>query len=322
MVGAAMTGQAGVVDRGELGGFLRRCRERLQPGDVGLAAGSRRRTPGLRRQEVAQLAGMSVDYLTRLEQGRGPRPSRQLLSALSRALRLSDAECDYLHRLVGETPAPPAGPDRDVRPGLVHLLDRLADTPAIVLDAAYGVLAWNPMGAALLGDFSALPVTERNLIWRFFSDPAARARHDEAGADDFGRAAVAALRAAAARYPADRGVADLVRRLRAASAEFAGLWTARDVRAAFSSTKRIRHPVLGWLELECEGLHDPYRDQWVIFYTAAPGTPCAEALGLLRVIGTQDLAPVMSTWREPEVSAAHPGGSVIPARASPGGPGT
>ncbi|MEE1782572.1 helix-turn-helix transcriptional regulator [Streptomyces sp. SP17BM10] len=278
------------VDRAELAAFLRRWRERVQPSDVGLPAGGRRRTPGLRRQEVAQLAGMSVEYYIRLEQGRGPRPSRQMIGAISRALRLSDDERAHLHHLAGEPPGPPPGPDREVRPGVLHLLDRLDDTPAIVCSAVRDLLAWNAMAAALLGDYSALPPVERNLIWRFFTDPATRARHDPAGVEQFGRSAVADLRTATARYPSDPGVRGLVDRLLAVSAEFRELWARQDVSVSRSNRKRILHPVVGPLDLDCEALHDPRRDQWIILYTAAPGTPSHEALRLLKVVGSQDLA--------------------------------
>ena len=278
------------VDRAELAAFLRQRRARVRPADVGLEAGQRRRTPGLRRQEVAQLAGMSVDYYIRLEQGRGPRPSRQMIAAICRALRLSPDEAAYLHHLAGEVPGPPPGPVRDVRPGLLHLLDRLDDTPAMVCDAKYDVLAWNAMAAALIADFSALPPSERNIIWRFFTDPDVRGRHDADGARRFARESVADLRAAAARYPRDAGVRQLVDRLLAASAGFRDLWAERDVQARRSARKRLRHPVVGWLDLDCEALHDPDRDQWVVLYTAPPGTPSHEALRLLRVVGTQDLA--------------------------------
>jgi transcriptional regulator with XRE-family HTH domain len=278
------------IDRPELAAFLRRCRERRQPAEVGLEAGRRRQTPGLRRQEVAQLAGMSVDYYIRLEQGRGPRPSRQMLAAIARALGLSDDERSYLYHLAGEVPQPPAGPIGDVRAGVLRLLDRLTDMPAMVCDAKYDVLAWNAMAAALLGDFSALPAGERNVILRFFSDPASRARHDEESGGQFARTAVADLRAASARYPGDEGIRRLVARLRAVSAEFRDLWAEQDVRVRRSARKRLHHPLVGWLDLDCEVLHDPDRDQWTVFYTAPPGSASHEALRLLKVIGTQDLA--------------------------------
>jgi transcriptional regulator with XRE-family HTH domain len=279
------------VDREELAAFLRRRRARVRPADAGLEAGGRRRVPGLRRQEVAQLAGMSVDYYTRLEQGRGPRPSRPMLAAIARALRLSDDERGYLFRLAGEVPGPPPGPVREVRPGIARLLARLDDIPAMVFDAGYEVLAWNPMAAALIGDFAALPPGRRNIAWRFFTDPAARGRHDPEGAARFARGCVADLRGAAARYPRDPRIGRLVTRLRAVSPEFAGLWERQDVEVPRSIAKRLRHPAVGWLDLDCQSLHDPDTDQWVVLYTAAPGTPSHEALRLLRIVGTQDLTP-------------------------------
>ncbi|HEU5421393.1 MAG TPA: helix-turn-helix transcriptional regulator [Streptosporangiaceae bacterium] len=269
-------------DRAELASFLRLWRGRLQPGDVGLDAGPRRRTPGLRRQEVAQLAGMSVDYYTRLEQGRGPRPSQQVILALGRALRLQSDELAHLHYLAGQVPQLPPRPESEVRPGLLRLLDRLDDTPALICDAKYDVLAWNAMATALLGNFAALPPDGRNVIWRFFTHPAARARYDEAGARQFARGSVADLRAAAARYPRDAGIRQLVTRLQQASPDFAALWAQRDVRVRRSTCKRLCHPALGWLELDCDALHDPDRDQWLILYTAAPGTPSHDALRELR----------------------------------------
>src|SRR5882757_6185919 len=148
---------AGGVDRSELADFLRRSRARLAPADVGLAEGPRRRTPGLRREEVAQLAGMSVDYYTRLEQARGPRPSRQILVAVGRALRLTDDERDHLFHLVGEEPPRARTGSGHVRPGLLLVLDRLDDNPAQVISDCGDVLAQNAMAAALIGDISARP---------------------------------------------------------------------------------------------------------------------------------------------------------------------
>jgi transcriptional regulator with XRE-family HTH domain len=277
------------LDRAELAAFLRARRARVQPADVGLATGPRRRTPGLRRQEVAELAAMSVDYYIRLEQGRGPRPSAQMLTAISRALLLSDDERDYLHRLAGTEPGPRDGPSDAVRPGILHLIQRLDDTPALICNARYDVLAQNPMAAALLGDFTALPPAERNIIWRFFTDPAARARHDPPGAEQFARESVADLRAARARYPNDAALTGLIDRLQTASDEFRSLWARIEVQTRRSTRKRLRHPSIGWLTLDCDALHDPATDHWLILYTATPGTPDHDALRLLNVIGTQDL---------------------------------
>ena len=166
---------------------------------------------------------MSVDYYIRLEQGRGPTPSPQMLASISRALRLSDDERAYLRHLTDPEPALRTGPGDEVRPGVLHLIERLNDTPALVCNARYDVLAWNRMAAALLGDFSALPAAERNIVWRFFTDPAARARHDPAGADQFARESVADLRAASARYPDDAAIRALIDRLNSVSADFRDL---------------------------------------------------------------------------------------------------
>lgn len=268
-------------NRAELAAFLRRRRARVQPYEVGLERG-RRRTPGLRRQEVANLAGMSVDYYVRLEQGRGPRPSRQMLAALGRALRLTDDERSHLHYLAGEVPAPPPTPVREVRPGLLHLLQRLDDTPALVCDAKYDVLAWNPMAAVLFGDFPTMPDDERNIVWRFFTRQQSRDRVDPEDARRFARESVADLRTVAARYPRDPGVHGLIDRLVNASDEFRALWAEGDVRVRRSARKRIRHPAVGWLDLHCEALHDPLSDQWTVFYTAAPDSPSSNALRSLR----------------------------------------
>lgn len=221
--------------------FLRHRRARVQPAEVGLPAGPRQRTPGLRRQEVAELAGMSVDYYIRLEQGRGPRPSAQMLAAISRALLLSDDERDYLFHLAAAAPEPRSGPSEEVRPGVLRLIQRLDDTPALVCNARYDVLAQNQMAAALLGGFAALPPSERNIIWRFFTDPVARDRHDPAGADQFARESVADLRAARARYPDDTALTGLIDRLHTASGEFRGLWAQIDVQTRRSTRKRLHH---------------------------------------------------------------------------------
>src|SRR6266496_569459 len=150
------SGSRGGIRRAELAAFLRSRRDRLRPGDVGLPDLGRRRTPGLRRQEVAQLAGMSIDYYIRLEQARGPNPSRQVLSALSRALMLTRDEREYLFRIAGESPPPTVGPSREVTPGLRYLLDSLPETPAYIVDAKYDVLAWNELATHFISDLSTV----------------------------------------------------------------------------------------------------------------------------------------------------------------------
>lgn len=272
------------MDRVQLSDFLRTRRWRVTPASVGLPNGSRRRTPGLRRQEVAQLAGMSVDYYIRLEQGRGPRPSRQVLNALARALLLTIDERRHLFHLAGETLEPCSKPDRDVPAGIRNLLAVMDGVPGYVVDAKYDILAWNDLAAALmpgLFDDSGAP---RNMIRAIFQPPAPheaeRAAHyrSDPAAVRFVRSTVADLRAAAARYPDDASIASLVDELLRGSPEFGELWAAHEVAVRRSMTKRIHHPTAGVLELECQVLLVPERDQRLILYVAEPGSPAEQAL--------------------------------------------
>lgn len=277
------------MDRSELADFLRRCRTRLTPADVGLPHGARRRTPGLRREEVAQLAGMSTDHYTRLEQARGSRPSRQMLAALARALRLTGDERDHLFHLAGEEPPRDRSATGHVRPGLLIILDRLTDTPAQVVSDSGDVLAQNAMAKALTGDASARPEAERNIIWRYFTDPATRELFPPEDRERVARAGVAQLRATLGSRPDDARLVRLVSRLRTRSEEFAALWAAHDVAVRRTDVKRFIHPVVGTLELDCEVLLSPEHDQQLVIYTARPGTEAHERLELLRVVGLQDL---------------------------------
>ncbi|MGP4016140.1 helix-turn-helix transcriptional regulator [Saccharopolyspora sp. 5N708] len=275
------------MDKRELAAFLRVRRESLRPPDLGLPAGPRRRTPGLRREEIAQLAHISTDYYTRLEQARGRHPSTAVLAGLARALRLSTPERDYLFELVGAAPDPPARPSSEVRASLLTLLERMPDSAVLVLDAKYDVIAWNSLAAALLEDFSAVPQRDRNLIRRYFLPDPAQRRYGLADDSDFGEYAVAHLRSATARYPADPGIRALVAELRAASPEFAHRWQSHQVRTAHHLPKTIDHPVVGHLVLHCDVLLEPQQDQHVVIYTAEPGSPSDQAMQLLKVIGTQ-----------------------------------
>jgi transcriptional regulator with XRE-family HTH domain len=279
------------LDRAELADFLRRSRARLAPTDVGLAEGARRRTPGLRREEVAQLAGMSVDYYTRLEQARGPHPSRQILTSLARALRLTDDERDHLFHLAGEEPPRDRHGTGHVRPGLLLVLDRLDDTPAQVVSDHGDVLAQNPMSAALFGDVSARPPAHRNIIRGFFLNTAGRELFPPEDRPALARSHVASLRALLAARPDDPRTVALVAELRSGSEEFAQLWAAHEVAVRRSDVKRLRHPVVGDLELDCEVLLSNEHDQRLILFTARPGSESYEKLRLLRVIGLQDLTP-------------------------------
>ena len=279
----------GGVDRQELADFLRSRRERITPADVGLPAGPRRRTPGLRREEVASLAYISTEYYTRLEQARAPRPSHEVLAGIARALRLSDAERDHLHHLAGAPPWPPPGPSREVRQSILDLLNRLPQTAAFVTSAAYEVIAWNDLAAALMEDFSAVPRRERNLVRRVFleSRPAGQRLYGVSDADAFARTSARRLRATAARYPDDPEVAALVEELLAGSEEFARLWASHDVSGEHTLVKTFQHPVVGPVTVNCDLLEIPDRDQQLVLYTAVPGSPSEEALRLLSVIGTQ-----------------------------------
>ncbi len=277
------------MDRTELADFLRRARTRIAPSDVGLAAGARRRTPGLRREEVAQLAGMSTDYYARLEQRRGSHPSRQMLTALARALRLSTDERDHLFHLAGEEPPRSGGTSSHVRPGLLLILDRLHDTPAQVLSDWGEVLAQNTMAVALSGDH-----TGENLVRRYFTDPAVRALIPPEDWLPHARAHVANLRAVVAARPDDPGPAALVAELLDADKDFAALWAKHEVAMRRASTKRFVHPVVGVLDLDCEVLIGDGTGQQLVVHSARPGTPTHERLELLRVIGLQDLTPSSS----------------------------
>jgi transcriptional regulator with XRE-family HTH domain len=278
------------IDRAELAGFLRRSRERTGPAAVGLAPRGRRRTPGLRREDVAQLAGISVDYYARLEQQRGARPSEQVISALAGALRLTGDESDYLHRLAGYRARGRSSTSaRRVSPGLLLVLDRLADTPAQVLSDSGQVLARNAMAEALFGA-PALPGRAGNAIWRMFADRGSRRLIPEDLQPVLMTSHVADLRATHARRPHDEEVNALIRDLLEASDEFRELWERHDVAVMRNCTKTILHPVVGPLALASEVLLDSTGEQSLVLYTAQPGTDTADKLELLRVLGREKFA--------------------------------
>jgi transcriptional regulator with XRE-family HTH domain len=277
------------MDKQELGAFLRSRRERLLPEDVGLPSGPRRRTPGLRREEVAVLAHISTEYYVRLEQGRAPRPSGEVLAGIAGALRLTDAESDHLHTLAGTAPSHTGLHRRDVRPSIRTLLERLPQTAAIVTSALFEVLAWNDLAAALMEDFAQLVPEDRNLARRAFLAPA-RAQTTLYGVSDaaeFRHHVVMQLRSALARYPSDPAVTTLVEELRDGSPEFARLWERHDVQAAPMLTKTFHHPVVGEITVECDSLMLTDRDQHLVLYTAPLGSHDAEALALLNVLGAE-----------------------------------
>ncbi|MFD5870487.1 helix-turn-helix transcriptional regulator [Streptomyces sp. NPDC060322] len=278
---------AGARGPNDLGKALHGWRDRVSPATVGLPAGGVRRAAGLRREELAQLASLSVDYITRLEQGRAVSPSPPVLASLARALRLSGDERTYLYLLAGQPEPGPGHISSHVPPGLRRLLDQLNGAPLSVHDAAWNLLEWNPSWAALLGDPSALRGRERNIPWRHFTGRPGRARPTPGQRAEFEAAMVADLRAATARYPADQGLRSLVKDLREESARFAELWESGIVGVHESASKTIDHPEVGPLTLDCDVLVAPGSDLRVVAYTAAPGSEAAARLGLLDVIGTQ-----------------------------------
>ena len=284
-----------MLNRADLATFLRTRRDRLRPADVGLPGVGRRRTPGLRRQEVAQLAGISVDYYIRLEQARGPHPSRQVLTALARALMLTADEREYLFRLADENPPPASGPSREITPGIRNLLDSMPDTPAYVVDAKYDVLAWNRLATHFIGDLAGFPETDRNMIrWVFRLPATALPWTDEEGVR-FTRSTVADLRASYARYPADPGIQGLVTELLGVSPQFAQMWAEHEVESRHPLIKRVSHPLAGPLEFECRVLHIPETGQRLIVYCAAPGSATQAAFRRLAQLDAPALAASAAT---------------------------
>lgn len=272
------------MSRGELADFLRRRREALRPDQVPATAihpaGRRaRRTPGLRREEVAALAGVSVNYYERLEQARAPRPSAEVLAALSTALRLTTAEREHLARLAGQIPPDSPNGDRQPVPADAHrLLDRLGAIPAYLLDERQDIVAWNRAAAALIIDFGLLPPEERNAM-RLSLRLGHTLCSAPAGAEgEFVRQSAAQLRAAGARHPADRVLAELVDELAAHSPDFVVSWREHDVRPVPTLRKHLHHPRLGELELERHTLLLPGSDLQLVMYTAEPGSPTAAAV--------------------------------------------
>lgn len=277
------------MDREQLADFLRRRRAALQPHDVGLPRGPRRRTAGLRREEVAALCGMSVDYYNRLEQRRGPQPSEPMLAAIARGLRLSLDERDHLFQLCGHgTPHRSLRTDH-VNPGLMRVLDRLVDTPAQVMGRLGETLVQTRLAVALLGDETQFSGLARSAIYRWFTDPESRRIYPEADHELHGRVLTANLRAAYARDGAKSRAGALVQPLLAQSHEFARIWSEHEVGIRYTTSKRIAHSELGVLELHCQVLLDPDQMQSLLVFTATPGTPSYEKLQLLSVLGEQRL---------------------------------
>jgi transcriptional regulator with XRE-family HTH domain len=273
------------MDRAALADFLRRHRDALQPLDVGLPVGARRRAAGLRREEVAALAAMSADYYTRLEQQRGPQPSEQMLAALARALRLKGDERDYLFRIAGRNAPDSVTVGSHVAPALLRVLDRLTDTPALIASNLGVALVQNPMADALFGDRSHYTGLARSEIYRWFTDPSERLRYLKGDRHRQSRAVVANLRVAYASMGPRSAAGELVRALQKASPEFSELWDRHEVARRFADHKTIVHPELGPIELDCQVLLTEDQSQLLLVFTAAPRSEGYDKLQLLAVIG-------------------------------------
>lgn len=281
---------SGGMATARFGRTVRRWRDRVSPEAAGLPAGGHRRAAGLRREELALLAGISVDYVTRLEQGRATNPSEQVVEALGRALRLSGAEREHLFHVAGLVP-----PGRDtvpayITPSVQRMLDRLTGTPVAVFDAAWTLLLANPLYAALMGDQSGGRGNERNAVWRNFLGSGGRVRHTPQSRHAFETALVADLRVTTSRYPADQRLRSLIAELHANSDRFAELWDSGAVGRHEASRKTVDHPQVGPMTLDCDVLSVAGSDLRIMIYTAEPGTQDAERIALLGVLGTQTLA--------------------------------
>jgi len=276
-----------MIDRAGLADFLRRRRAALQPEDVGLPRGSRRRTTGLRREEVAALCHMSTDYYSRIEREKGPQPSAAMLAAIAQGLHLSLDERDHLFRLGGHNP-PDRGTSEHISPGLLRVLDRLADTPAEIVTELGETLRQTPTGVALTGDLTSYRGPARSIGYRWFTDPATRDRYAAHEHEFLSRMYASGLRELVTlRGPRSRA-AELAALL-ADNKEFQQVWQAHEIGIRPRDVKHFCHPEVGDLELTCQRLVDPGEAHCLLVYTAVPGSESDEKLRLLSVVGAQSL---------------------------------
>ncbi|HEU4545791.1 MAG TPA: helix-turn-helix transcriptional regulator [Microlunatus sp.] len=277
-----------MIDREGLADFLRRRREALQPEDVGLPRGQRRRTSGLRREEVAALCHMSTDYYSRLEQERGPQPSEQMIASIAQGLHLSRDERDHLFRLAGHQPPAPNDAGDHISPGTMRIFDRLTDTPAEIVTELGETLRQTPLGMALVGDLSRHTGPSRSIGYRWFTDESARDLYPSEDHEFYSRMYVSGLRGVVTRRGPTSRAARLVQLLES-HPEFRRLWQEHEVGIRPKEVKRYRHPLVGLLELSCQVLLDPEQAHSLLVYTATPGSESHEKLQLLSVVGAPTL---------------------------------
>ena len=283
----------------ELGRFLRARRAQVTPAEAGLTVGPGvRRTPGLRREELATLAGISIDYYTRLERGKETRPSPSVVDSLTRALRLAEEEHEHLRGLAARAartvPEPPVAPSRSVRPGIRLLLEALRPNPAYVMSRTSDLLAYNPGGLRLFAGIESWPAKERNTVRFLFLHPAARELFEDW--DGHLRACVAQLRALAGTDPDAPDLAHLIGELLLKSPEFARLWERYDVRVRTHGHKTFHHPDVGTLTLGYQSMQlDGTPRQRLITYYAEPGSPEYDAMVLLDMAAHEHSAKPNST---------------------------
>nr|WP_205650636.1 helix-turn-helix transcriptional regulator [Actinoplanes solisilvae] len=278
------------MDRTGLAEFLRRRREVLQPEDVGLPRGRRRRTAGLRREEVASLCHMSTDYYARLERERGPQPSAQMLASIAQGLHLSLDERDHLFRLAGHEPPIRTAVGEHISPGMLRVFDRLDDTPAEIVTELGETLRQNALSVALTGDATRFSGPARSIGYRWFTDPATRALYAPEDHAFLSRMFASGARAVATRHGLGSRAAHLADLLLAGSDEFRALWEEHEIGLYPHEVKRFLHPEVGLLELNCQALIDPVQSHLLLVYTAVPGTDSYEKLRLLSIIGAPALA--------------------------------
>ena len=276
-----------MIDRTGLAEFLRRRRELLQPEDVGMPRGQRRRTSGLRREEVAVLCNMSTDYYSRLERERGPHPSEQMIASIAQGLHLSLDERDHLFRLAGHQPPVRGTTSEHISPGLLRILDRLDDTPAEIVTELGETLRQTPMGVALTGETTGYTGPERSIGFRWFTDPATRELYAPQEHEFLTRMFASGLRqVATVRGPGSRA-AHYAKLLLDRSAEFRRVWEDHEIGVRPHEVKHFVHPEVGALELTCQSLLDPDQSHRLLVYTALPGSESHEKLRLLSVLAPQ-----------------------------------